>query len=158
MNSTKILFRTFALLLVSPFFMAGFCSKDDAVAIPTNATQYFTYDIMGIKGQVSSPTDSLAMTTSSNKTTFFGNTVGSSVTANYRLAFPGTTVGSYQLSECLIYISGHYFVSTATPITINVNSFGAAGSYVTGTYAGEIKDSTSGKIYTASGDFKIKHW
>ena len=158
MNSTKFLCRAFALLLVSPFFMAGFCSKDDAPAIPANATQYFTYDIMGIKGQVSSPTDSLSMSTISNKTTFFGNTVGSSVTANYRLVFPGTTVGTYQLSECLIYISGHYFVSTPTPITINVSSFGGVGSYVTGTYSGEIKDSTSGKTYAASGEFKIKHW
>ena len=158
MNTKKLLLRTVALLLISPFFMAGFCSKDDVAAIPTNATQYFTWDIMGIKGQVSSPTDSLAMTTISNKTTFFGNTVGSSVTANYRMSFPGTAVGSYQLSECLIYVSGHYFVSTPTPITINISSYGGVGSYVTGSYSGEIKDSTSGKTYAATGEFKIKHW
>ena len=156
--SSDLLLKMIGLMLVSPFFMAGFCSKSDVPAnIPTDATQFFSWNIMGVAGQVSSPKDSLTMTSSNNQTTFSGKTIGSSVTANYRLSFPSTAIGTYSASDCQIYVSGRYFVSTSNPISITISQYGPAGSYIIGTYTGEIKDSTSGKIYSATGDFKIKH-
>jgi hypothetical protein len=147
------------LLLLSPFFMAGFCSKDDALAtVIENNEQYFTYNINGVDGHVSTPQDSLGMSTSNNQTKFQGFTKTSTLTANYRMSFPGSTAGDFQANECVIYVSGRYFVSTPSPINIKISSFGGLGSFVTGTYSGSIKDSTSGKTYTASGQFKIKNW
>jgi len=146
-------------LIISPFFMAGFCSKDDLpAAVIENNEQYFTYNINGIDGNVSTPKDSLGMSTLNNFTKFQGFTKTSTLTANYRMSFFGNNVGDFLANECVIYISGRYFVSTPSPINIKISSFGGIGSFVTGTYSGSIKDSTSGKIYTASGQFKIKNW
>ena len=146
-------------LLISPFFMAGFCSKDDLpAAVIENNEQYFTYSINGVDGSVSTPKDSLGMTTSNNFTKFQGFTKTSTLTANYRMSFAGSAVGDFQANECVIYVSGRYFVITPSPINIKISNFGGLGSFVTGTYSGPIKDSTSGKVYNANGQFKIKNW
>lgn len=146
-------------LLISPFFMAGFCSKEDKLTpVIENNEQYFTYSINGVDGSVSTPKDSLGMTTSNNFTKFQGFTKTSTLTANYRMSFAGSAVGDFQANECVIYVSGRYFVITPSPINIKISNFGGLGSFVTGTYSGPIKDSTSGKVYNANGQFKIKNW
>jgi hypothetical protein len=146
-------------LLISPFFMAGFCAKEDKLTpVIENNEQYFTYSINGVDGSVSTPKDSLGMTTSNNFTKFQGFTKTSTLTANYRMSFAGSAVGDFQANECVIYVSGRYFVITPSPINIKISTFGGLGSFVTGTYSGPIKDSTSGKVYNANGQFKIKNW
>jgi hypothetical protein len=146
-------------LLISPFFMAGFCSKDDKLTTAIeNNEQYFTYSINGVDGSVSTPKDSLGMTTSNNFTKFQGFTKTSTLTANYRMSFTGSSVGDFQAKECVIYVSGRYFVITPTPINIKISNFGGLGSFVTGSYSGPIKDSTTGNVYNANGQFKIKNW
>lgn len=159
MKFIKSPFKIALLLMLSPFFMAGFCSKDDALAalIESNE-QYFTYNINGVDGHVSTPQDSLGMSMVNNITKFHGFTKTSTLTGNYRMSFPGTSAGDYQANECVIYVSGRYFVNTSSPINIKISSYGGLGSFVTGTYSGAIKDSTSGKVYNASGQFKIKNW
>ena len=159
MKMIKSPFKIALLLLLSPFFMAGYCSKDDVpAAVIENNEQYFTYSINGIDGSVSTPKDSLGMSSLNNLTKFQGFTKTSTLTANYRMSFLGNTAGDYPANECIIYISGRYFVNTPSPINVKITSFGGIGSFVTGTYSGSIKDSTTGKTYTASGQFKIKNW
>jgi len=147
------------LLLISPFFMAGFCSKEDKLTpVMENNEQYFTYSINGVDGSVSTPKDSLGMSTANNFTKFQGFTKTATLTANYKMSFTGSSVGDFQAKECVIYVSGRYFVITPSPINIKISNFGGLGSFVTGTYSGPIKDSTSGKVYNANGQFKIKNW
>ena len=46
MKFIKSPFKIALLLMLSPFFMAGFCSKDDALAAVIESNeQYFTYNI-----------------------------------------------------------------------------------------------------------------
>lgn len=147
------------LLLISPFFMAGFCSKEDKLTpVMENNEQYFTYSINGVDGSVSTPKDSLGMSTANNFTKFQGLSKTATLTANYKMSFTGSSVGDFQANECVIYVSGRYFVSTAAPINIKISNYGGLGSFVTGSYSGQIKDSTSGKVYNANGQFKIKNW
>lgn len=147
------------LLLISPFFMAGFCSKEDKLTpVMENNEQYFTYSINGVDGSVSTPKDSLGMSTANNFTKFQGLSKTATLTANYKMSFTGSSVGDFQANECVIYVSGRYFVTTAAPINIKISNYGGLGSFVTGSYSGQIKDSTSGKVYNANGQFKIKNW
>ena len=49
MKFIKSPFKIALLLMLSPFFMAGFCSKDDALAAVIESNeQYFTYNINGL--------------------------------------------------------------------------------------------------------------
>ena len=87
--------------MLSPFFMAGFCSKDDALAAVIESNeQYFTYNINGVDGHVSTPQDSLGMSTINNFTKFYGFTKTSTLTGNYRMSFTGSTTGDYQANDC----------------------------------------------------------
>ena len=62
MKFIKSPFKIALLLMLYPFFMAGFCSKDDALAAVIESNeQYFTYNINGVDGHVSTPQDSLGM-------------------------------------------------------------------------------------------------
>jgi hypothetical protein len=139
--------------------MAGFCSKEDKLTpVMENNEQYFTYSINGVDGSVSTPKDSLGMSTTNNLTKFQGFTKTSTLTANYRMSFTASSTGDFQAKECVIYVSGRYFVITATPINIKISNYGGLGSFVTGSYSGQIKDSTSEKVYNTNGQFKIKNW
>lgn len=49
MKFIKSPFKIALLLMLSPFFMAGFCSKDDALAAVIESNeQYFTINILPI--------------------------------------------------------------------------------------------------------------
>ena len=160
MKITKLVYKIFAVLIISPFLMSGFCVKDKSEPITPidNGGQFFTWNILGQSGQIDeSPGDSLGMKIVSDTTVIYGTRKTNTLTANYRLTFPGTKIGNYKASEFLIYASGRYLVATSKPIDISISSYGGPGSFVTGSYSGPIKDSTSGITITATGEFKVKN-
>jgi hypothetical protein len=154
-------FLTCALLVftASLFIKAG-CSKseDDVQADPPpNADQYVTWNINGNKGYLAAPTDSLWLTTSYGPTVLFGNTAyNAAANGGFFASVNATASGTFPINYIAIYTNDKYYVTTSTAPQMNIATFGAVGQYVTGSYSGTVKDSTSTATFPISGNFKIK--
>jgi hypothetical protein len=154
---SKLLSKKWWLLLLIPVFSNGICnrSNDDVIA-PPSGDQYVTWSIAGANGNLSSPPDSIGMVRQGNTTVIFGMNANNST--NFYAAFArAQAAGTYPSSDILIYTNGRYYVQTGTPVQVNVTNYGAQGQYITGTYSGNVKDSTAGTTVAISGQFKVKN-
>lgn len=146
------------LLLLIPVFSKAICNKDNTDAPqppPPSGDQYVTWSIAGANGNLSSPPDSISMVRQGNATIIYG--MNSNNSTNFYVGFTGAqSTGTYSSSDILIFTGGKYYAQTSTPVQINVTNYGAPGQYITGTYSGNVKDSTAGTTLAVSGQFKVK--
>ena len=159
-NKFRSLLTSAVMVFTASLFIKAGCSKssDDVdVAPPSNSDQYVTWNINGKKGYLASPNDSLWVTTSFGPTILFGNTP---YTAAQNIGFyaqvNSKAAGTFPASQMVIYSANKYYVSTSNAPQINIATFGAVGDYITGSYTGTLKDSTSTATYPISGVFKVK--
>jgi hypothetical protein len=150
---------TLGLITVLSFFILLFasCKKKESTSQVTtpNTSQFFTWSLNGVNGQMTSPKDSLAAIYGGNNillsgysTTTIGNQV--SMAANGPAA-PGTyTVGSLDF-----VINNKSYDLTSTPLTMTITKFGDVDGYVEGSYNGTVKDA-SNVTYTYTGQFRLK--
>jgi hypothetical protein len=147
------------LLLVSPFFIFGLCNTDDdegTVPDYLNADEYFSWNISGYNGSLKSPSDSIQYLRNSGNNIFVAyNSVNS---VNSYVSFDGPqSPGTYSSYNFLVYTGSKYFVSTTTPVVINITNFGTAGQPITGTYSGNVRDSANTTTFAVTGNFKVKN-
>ncbi|HVK96306.1 MAG TPA: hypothetical protein VM368_00745 [Flavisolibacter sp.] len=147
------------LLFSSSLLIQAGCSKSDddtdtEVTPPANAEQYITWNIGSHKGYLASPSDTLWASNTYGPTVLFARTSTNSphVYAN----FNGSIAGTFPAISVFVFADNKYFTAGAIKPQINVSSYGAIGSYITGTYSGTLKDSASNTTYTATGMFKLK--
>jgi hypothetical protein len=147
------------LLLVSPFFVFGLCNADnneDTVPDYLNADEYFSWNIPGYNGSLKSPSDSIQYIRNSGNNIFVAYSPANSV--NSYVSFDGPqSAGTYSSYNFLVYTGTKYFVSTTTPLVINITNFGTAGQPIIGTFSGNVRDSANTTTFAVSGNFKIKN-
>ena len=68
------------LLLLSPIFIQGVCSKEDAPS-PSASDQFVTWTINGIQGRLATPVDSISQFIQGNATYVYGMTKPTPITA-----------------------------------------------------------------------------
>jgi len=148
------------MVFTASLFIKAGCSKssDDVdVAPPSNADQYVTWNINGNKGYLATPSDSLYLNTDYGFTLLLGNTAYNATNSiGFYASTSGAAAGTFPANSMVIYTNNKYYVSTATAPQISISTFGTTGQYVSGTYTGVLKDSTSTSTYPISGTFKVK--
>jgi hypothetical protein len=155
----SVLVCALMVFTASLFIKAGCSKSSDDVGSepPPNAEEFITWNINGNKGYLATPADSLYFSTTFGSSVFFGNTAW---TAPHSISFyaivDAAATGNFPIAQMGIYTNDKYYISTSTPSQISISSFGAAGQFVTGTYTGTLKDSTSKSTYSVSGNFKVK--
>lgn len=150
--------RKWWLLLLIPAFSNALCNRDnnDVPVPPPAGDQYVTWSISGANGNLSSPPDSIAMIRQGNATIIYG--MNSNSRTNFYVGFTGAqSTGTYSSSDIYIFNGSEYYSQTSTPVQINVTNYGAPGQYITGTYSGNVKDSTTRTTIAISGQFKVKN-
>lgn len=146
LNSALILFSLLAIVL------AVACSKDNS----NPADEYITWYMTDNNGTLSNPPDSLSMYRWSNETAIYG--MSQSGIAYFEITFSGAqSPGVYPASSFLVRVNGKYFVPTASPVQVTVQTYGNAGDYLFGTYVGTAKDSTTSTSVAVRGTFRIKN-
>jgi hypothetical protein len=147
--------RTALLLLLAPVFMFGMCSTDDDLETPTQ-DEYITWSMTGSNGSLTVPADSLTFNRSGNYTNIYG--MRRNHTLHFGVSFEGPqSSGSYPVAYFGIRSNGNEFVPTSTPVQVTVTNYGGPGQYVTGSFAGTVKDSTAGTNKQVNGTFRIKN-
>lgn len=131
------------------------CSKpsDDARLFP-GTDQFFTCEIAGVKGSVTSPNDSLACYRMYARSIIGGDATASA--DHFILSFNGDQVpGTYTAVDCDLYLNGKRYSSmqNQTQIQVKVSRFGSRGDKITGSYSGTVSDSTH--LYPVKGDFRL---
>jgi hypothetical protein len=143
------------LLLLAPMFMFGMCNSDNDLENPTQ-DEYITWSVTGSNGSLTVPTDSLMFNRSGTYTNIYG--MKRNNTLHFGVSFEGPeAAGSFPVSYFYIMANGNYFVPTATPVQVTVSNYGATGQYVTGSFAGMVKDSAAGTNKQVNGTFRIKN-
>ena len=147
------------LLLVSPFFIFSMCTRDfDEPAVPDylNADEYFSWNMPGSNGSLSSPSDSIQYIRNSGNNIFVAYNTTNSVNSYVSFDGPQST-GTYSSYNFLVYTGSKYFVSTTTPVVINITSFGIAGQPIVGSYSGNVRDSANTTTFAVTGNFKVRN-
>lgn len=165
-KTIKSVISSCLLLFGASLFIKAGCSKssDDVATTPAlpNADQYITWNVNNSNGSLQSPNDSIFYQLNSGTTVFLGQTPYNATSqGGVYAAFNGTTTGSFNFSQLNIYANNHYYVPTATPVQVNVTTYGTLGQYVIGSYSGLVKDSVYGQTgtsntYSIQGNFRIK--
>lgn len=157
MKSAPLKWKLF-LLLVSPLFIYGLCNKgEDELPTPTT-DQYVTWKITGHSGNITNPPDNIGVAHPTGKTVLAGTntTTGSDFYVNFTGA---NAAGTYPTSSFIVYVGGKYYIqkATATPLQVNVTTYGVTGQYIIGNYSGTLQDSTSSSTVAVSGEFRVKN-
>lgn len=146
------------LILVAPLFIYGLCNSDDGPELPDNPNtdEYFTWRIPGYNGNLTSPPDSVTYTRINNNNIFVA--YNSSGSLNSYVSFTGAqTTGSFSTNQLIIYTNGKYYVSSTSPIAVDVTTFGGPGQHILGSYAGTIRDSANSNTFSVTGNFKVRN-
>ena len=155
----KAVFRSkWWLLLFVPMLMQNVCGKRDEgdMIIPPNADQYVTWRVNNTNGSLQVPTDSLDYYFSNNSTSVYGMT-RPTMSTYFQLSFDGPQQnGNYAASNFVVMSGGRHYYSSASPISVNVTTYGGVGQYMIGNYTGTVKDSTTSNTVPVSGTFRIK--
>ncbi|HEU4904015.1 MAG TPA: hypothetical protein VFT06_14515 [Flavisolibacter sp.] len=164
-SNAKIALANCFLLLTAFLFIKAGCSKSnediDSGEIPA-ADQYVTWNLNNAKGSLQSPSDSLFGYVNSGSTSIHGGTTYNAPSPIYfSAAFNGLTTGTFSLTDLNIMTNGRYYINTSTSVQVTVTTYGNAGQYLIGSYAGTVKDSTSNgqtstAVYPIHGNFKVK--
>ena len=144
------------IITVVLFFVNISCSKesDNTENELPNADQYITWNIDGNKGALTSPVDSLASARYATDTHIAGASKNNQNEIYF--IFKGNREnGTYRITYSQIYINGSGFSAFSNSLQAIVKTYGNVGDYITGSYFGNVTDSTS-KAMTIRGDFKLK--
>jgi hypothetical protein len=142
------------LLLLSPIFIQGVCSKEDAPS-PSASDQFVTWTINGIQGRLATPVDSISQFIQGNATYVYGMTKPTPITA-FGVAFEGIGPGTYPARYYGVFVGGKYYVPSTTPVQVVVTAYGSSGQFIEGTYSGNVRDSLTSAVLPVSGSFRVK--
>ena len=144
-------------ILCLPVLIQSVCNHNDHPDTTPNSDQYVTWNFQGNAGNLTAANDSLTLYNSGTFHAVYAMTKPSP-TAMFSLTWIGNAqAGTYLVSDYMLLLNGHYYVSTPTPLQLNINSFGTTGQYVEGTYTGNIKDSTTATVYQVNGAFRLRN-
>lgn len=134
------------------------CSKSTTPETPNlpNSNQYITWNIDdSIQGSLTSPYDSLASARYGIETNLSGFAPANK--NSVLIQFDGNrSTGMYDVLYCIIWVNGkNYYSNRLDFLQVNVSKYGDFGENITGSYSGNIKDST-GVIYKINGNFKFQ--
>jgi hypothetical protein len=140
-----ILSLIFAFVIIS-------CSKQKGTTDLPISDQYFTCEIDGFKGSVTSPNDSLGCIRTGTRSIIGGDANNNS--DFFILTFNSDRVpGNYKAAICDISLNNKKYSSQQHDIQIKVSSFGNNGEKIVGSYSGTINQSSI--THKVKGDFKL---
>lgn len=145
------------LLLLAPLFIQGVCNKSNTDVPAPTSDEYATWSIAGGNGSFSVPADSITLYRFGSTTSVYGMT-RTNASTYFEISFEGPQQsGNYPATSFQVLAGGKYYVPTATPVQVNVSTYGATGGYVIGTYSGPVKDSATAATVNVSGSFRVKN-
>ncbi len=147
------------VLLASPFFISGMCSKEpEPEPLPPdhpNADEYFTFRFPGHNINVISP-DSVSYGYYNGARNVIVSYTGTNSHVTYMSYNAAQSAGGYPGEYLNILTGGKYYVSTGQTFHVIVDNIGAIGQDITGSYSGTVRDSLGANTYTVTGTFKVK--